>query len=78
MALKRGDLVACYITNTDQWEELLNWGIVLDVNESVHDILVLDNAGYQRWWPSTRWRLLKEEKSKKNIEFNLDTEIKLG
>ena len=78
MALKKGDLVACYITNTDQWEELLSWGIVLDVNEAVEDILVLDNAGHQRWWPSTRWCLLREKKSKKNMKFCLDNEIKLG
>ena len=68
MALKKGDLVACYITNTDEWEKMLNWGIVLDVNEAVKDVLILDNAGHQRWWPEKRWRILSKKTTKKNID----------
>ena len=32
MKLKKGDLVACYVTNTDEYESLMSWGIVLDTN----------------------------------------------
>tara|TARA_R100001510_G_scaffold55978_1_gene60716 strand:+ start:1696 stop:1920 length:225 start_codon:yes stop_codon:yes gene_type:complete len=74
MNVKKGDLVACYITNTSEWESLMSWGIVLDVNSSIGDVLVLDNDGLQRWWPCKRWKLLS---SKKNIK-NLDIEIKLA
>ena len=68
MNVKKGDLVACYITNTDQWEALLNWGLVLDVHDSLEDILVLDNEGYQRWWPKRRWRLLSPKKGEKFVD----------
>ena len=74
MKIKKGDLVACYVTNTDEWEALMCWGIVIDTNESVEDVLVLDNHGHQRWWPSTRWRILS---SKKNIKY-LDLDVKLA
>ncbi|MBP04936.1 MAG: hypothetical protein CMA72_09170 [Euryarchaeota archaeon] len=74
MHIKKGDLVACYITNTDQWEALMSWGIVLDVNPTVHDVLVLDNTGHQRWWPHKRWKILS---SKKEIK-HLDIQVKLA
>lgn len=67
MKLKKGDLVACYVTNTDEYESLMSWGIVLDTNPAVEDVLVLDNAGYTRWWPSKRWRILKQEKETINL-----------
>ena len=70
MVIKAGDLVACYLTNTSEYETLFQWGIVLDTNEHLEDVLVLDNNGSQRWWPSKRWRLLKKrpstEKEKNN------------
>lgn len=74
MNFKKGDLVACYITNTDEWETLMCWGIIIDMNNSVHDILVLDNHGTQRWWPSHSWKLLS---SKKKIKY-LDLDVKLA
>ena len=60
MIIKSGDLVACYLTNTSEFETLLQWGIVLEVNEPLGDLLVLDNQGDRRWWPRKRWRLLKD------------------
>jgi len=60
MKLSKGDLVACYLTNTEEYESLMQWGIVLDVNASVRDVLVLDNQGHSRWWPERRWRLLED------------------
>ena len=72
MRIKKGDLVACYITNTSEYESLMSWGIVLDVNESVRDVLVLDNAGNMRWWPDSRWRILSDKKQK----ILLDSDIK--
>ena len=74
MDLKKGDLVACYVTNTHEWETLMCWGIVLEVNETLEDIRVLDNEGHTRWWPRRRWRILSD---KKNIKY-LDIDIKLA
>ena len=59
--LNKGDLVACYLTNTDEYEKLLNWGIVIDINHNLRDVLVLDNNGNSRWWNFKRWRLLKKK-----------------
>ncbi len=61
--LKKGDLVATYHLNTSMVdEELLQFGIVLDCNEWVGDVLVLDNSGGIRWWGNNRWRLLRKRK----------------
>tara|TARA_B100000686_G_C16520891_1_gene827167 strand:+ start:650 stop:850 length:201 start_codon:yes stop_codon:yes gene_type:complete len=61
--LEKGDLVACYLLNSDMAEEaLMQYGIVLEVNDTLEDVLVLDNAGDYRWWPSRRWRVLKKTK----------------
>ena len=73
MKIAKGDLVACYVTNTDEYESLMSWGLVLDINESIEDVLVLDNAGYTRWWPAKRWRILKEKKSNKIIDLEIKT-----
>ena len=56
-----GDLVACYITNSEVYDALFQWGLILDVNKTVGDVLVIDNGGYMRWWPRKRWRLLKSK-----------------
>jgi hypothetical protein len=74
MDLKKGDLVACYITNTHEWETLMCWGIVLEVNETLEDVRVLDNEGNTRWWPRRRWRILSK---KRNLKY-LDIDIKLA
>jgi len=61
--IHKGDLVACYVLNSSlEQEALLQYGIVLDVNPHVEDLLVLDNNGDARWWPQNRWRLLKKKK----------------
>ena len=60
MRTKIGDLVACYVTNTSEYESLMSWGLVLDINTSVEDVLVLDNAGHARWWPERRWRVIQQ------------------
>ena len=73
MSLEVGDLVACYITNTSEYESLMSWGVVLDINESVGDILVVDNAGNTRWWPNTRWRILNKKKSNNFIDLPVKT-----
>ena len=49
-----GDLVACYLTNTEIVSGLFQWGMVLEVSETLQDILVLDNGGYTNWYPATR------------------------
>ena len=33
-----GDFVACYIINTEVYEELLVWGMVIDVSPTLEDI----------------------------------------
>ena len=63
MSLEVGDLVACYVTNTSEYESLMSWGVVLDTN-TVGDVLVVDNAGYTRWWPPSRWRILNKKEPK--------------
>ena len=57
-----GDFVACYITNTEVYEELLTWGLVIEVSPTLEDILVLDPNGKTNWWPAKRWRPLTEQK----------------
>ena len=71
MVIKKGDLVACYLTNTEVHEELLEWGIVLDTNPDLNDILVLSNNGASSWWPAKRWKLLE-----KKTEINLTSGLK--
>jgi len=61
--------VACYIINSDEYESLMSWGLVLDINE-IEDLFVLDNAGYARWWPSKRWRVIREEDNSNNLKKN--------
>ena len=53
---KPGDFVACYISNTEVYEELLMWGMVVDISPTLEDILVLDKDGGTHWWPARRWR----------------------
>ena len=65
---KPGDLVACFITNTQVYEELLMWGIVLQVTKELKDVLVLDNIGNTHWYPSHRWQKLSKQKPKKNLD----------
>ena len=62
MKPQKGDLVACYVTNTDEFESLMQWGLVLDINPTVEDVLVLDNYGDARWWPYRRWRVIQQAK----------------
>lgn len=71
MALEVGDLVACYVTNTSEYESLLSWGIILGVNEAINDVLVIDNMGDTRWWPDKRWRILKKKKSKNFLDLDV-------
>ena len=57
-----GDFVACYLTNTDVYEELLMWGMVIEVSDTLKDVLVLDNEGNTNWWPARRWTSLQDSK----------------
>lgn len=47
-------------------EALMQYGIVLDTNPTLNDVLVLDNTGYLRWWNEKRWRVL--QKTKKTLD----------
>lgn len=63
MDIETGDLVACYLVNSSMEDEaLMQYGIVLDINPYVKDVLVLDNIGETRWWSHQRWRILKKAK----------------
>lgn len=55
-----GDFVACYITNTEVYESLLTWGMVIEVSPTLEDILVLDREGSKNWWPAHRWRKISQ------------------
>jgi hypothetical protein len=41
--------------------ELLQRGIVIDINPILEDILVIDDGGFKRWWPNRRWKLCEKE-----------------
>ena len=57
--INTGDLVGCYILNTDLVRpKLLQVGIVLDV--SGDNIFVLDQEGGTRWWREKRWKILSK------------------
>lgn len=62
-----GDFVACYVTNTEVYEELLVWGMVIDISPTLEDILILDKDGKTSWWPSHRWRPLNNLKKSIDI-----------
>jgi len=55
---KQGDFVACYITNTSVYEEILEWGMIMNIND-LGDLLILDSRGSTSWWPAHRWRPLR-------------------
>jgi len=63
-----GDLVACYLTSSDYTTGLFQWGIVLEVSETLQDILVLDNAGCSNWYPARRWVKLDEVPKEKVLD----------
>ena len=71
-----GDFVACYITNTQVYEELLAWGMVIEVSPTLEDILVLDKDGSSHWWPAHRWRPMSALKKSIDIfgtlAYNID------
>ncbi len=65
MSIKKGDLVACYLMDSDSMQEsLLEYGIVLEVNGSLGDVFVVDQTGNARWWPQRRWRILSSVDNK--------------
>ena len=59
-----GDLVACYLTNTDEYDKLLEVGIVIDINNKKNSILVVTSTGNRTWWNKKRWRVLQKNLSK--------------
>lgn len=63
-----GDFVACYITNTEVYEELLTWGMVIEISPTLEDILVLDKDGKVQWWPSRRWARLNADNLNKSVD----------
>jgi hypothetical protein len=70
--VKQGDLVACYVTNTSEWRVLMSWGLVLEVSALLGDIFVLDNAGYSRWWPCKRWKVVSAKKDIKHLDLDIE------
>jgi len=63
-----GDLVACYLTSSDYTTGLFQWGIILEVTDTLQDILVLDNSGYTNWYPARRWTRLDEVPKEKVLD----------
>ena len=59
-----GDLVACYLTNTNEYDKLLEIGIVIGINNRNNSILVVTSTGNRMWWNSKRWRILQKNLSK--------------
>jgi len=62
-----GDLVACYLTNTDEYDKLLEVGIVIDINNKKNSILVVTSTGNRTWWNKKRWRVLQKNLSKEKL-----------
>ena len=62
-----GDFVACYLTNTEVYEQLLTWGMVIDISPTLEDILILDKDGNTHWWPAHRWRPMNNFKKSLDI-----------
>lgn len=61
-------MVATYLINSSLFEpEMLQYGIVLRINEEVQSILVLDNEGYTRWWSTVRWKIIQKAKKGLNV-----------
>jgi hypothetical protein len=65
-----GDFVACYLTNTQITEGLLQWGIVLKVSDTLQDVYVLDSMGNSQWYPAHRWTELRLEGIEKTIDID--------
>jgi hypothetical protein len=63
-----GDLVACYLTNSEVVSGLFQWGIVLEITDTLQDILVLDNSGCTNWYPARRWTKLDEVPKEKVLD----------
>ena len=61
---EKGDLVACYLLDSSLLDDetLLDYGIVLDVNPHLEDVLVHSPRSGARWWPFQRWQILKKGK----------------
>ena len=60
-AYKKGDLVCAYLMNSSYEVQLLQRGIVIDTNPTTDDIMVVDDSGYARWYPSSRWAVCVKE-----------------
>ena len=43
-------------------------GDLVEVSETLQDILVLDNGGYTNWYPATRWTALNEVPKEKVLD----------
>ena len=63
-----GDLVACYLASSEIVSGLFQWGIILEVTDTLQDILVLDNSGYTNWYPARRWTKLDEVSKEKVLD----------
>ena len=61
-------MVACYLTNSEVVSGLFQWGIVLEITDTLQDILVLDNSGYTNWYPARRWTKLDEVPKEKVLD----------
>ncbi len=56
---KIGDLVACYLTNTSEYETLMDVGIVIGIREDLKQILVVSTNGTKMWWNDKIWKTLQ-------------------
>jgi hypothetical protein len=50
----------------------MSWGLVLEVNPTLEDVLVLDNDGHTGWWPHRRWKVLSSKKDIKHLDLDIE------
>ena len=55
-----GDLVISHLIDSGGNQSLLGIGIVIDINKSLQDIMVLDQCGNCAWWSHRTWQIISK------------------
>ena len=55
-----GDLVISHLVDSSGNQTLFGIGIVVDVNSTLQDIMVLDQCGNCSWWSHKTWKIISK------------------